>query len=107
MHLMDSLSYYRIQNASWNVWDNKIQPSFGWSWTVALQALERARNHAKPGQLLGSDVQVGPYGDRFWTRVALATPGRTVTECLDAYIALRRSPVARFSASGRSLADIS
>ena len=68
-----------------------------------MQALARARKRASNGHLLAFDEGVGPYDEKFWTRVALTTPGRNKEQCLDAYIALRRSPVARFSSSGRSL----
>ena len=71
----------------------------------ALQALARARDKAGDGALLAFDEGVGPYDDKFWARVAQATPGRKKEECLDAYIAQRRSPVARFSSSGRRLTD--
>ena len=70
---------------------------------IASQALVRARDKAGDGKLLAFGEGVGPYDDKFWTRVAQATPGRTQEECLDAYIAQRRNPVARFSASGRKL----
>jgi hypothetical protein len=46
---------------------------------------------------------VGPYDQTFWSRVAAAMPSRKEGECMDAFIALRRSPVARFSSSGRNL----
>ena len=54
-------------------------------------------------ELLGPNEGVGPYGDQFWSRVALATPCRTKGGCLDANIAQQHSAEVRFSASGRSL----
>ncbi len=64
-----------------------------------LQELQRARLAAPAGSLLSPETADGPYGDRFWSSVAEAVPGRTAAECLDVYLAVHRSPVARFSAT--------
>jgi hypothetical protein len=66
--------------------------------------MERARSQASDNKLFGYDAGLGPYTEKFWARVAAAVrPPRTEAECADAYIALRRSPVARFSGSGRKI----
>ena len=44
----------------------------------------------------------GAYGDKFWAEVARGVPGRTMTQCLDGYMASHYSTVARFSAGGHS-----
>jgi hypothetical protein len=67
------------------------------------QGLDRARSQASGGSLLEENEAIGPYGHTFWSRVAAAMPSRSEGECIDAFIALRRSPVARFSSSGRNL----
>ena len=71
--------------------------------TASTQALIASRKTAAQGSLLGYPEDTGPHGERFWTRVALRMPRRTPDECLDAFLAARRSPVARFSSSGRTL----
>ena len=70
---------------------------------MILQALERARSNATHGDLLKSGESIGPYGEAFWTRVATSMRPRTAAECIDAYLGMRRNPVALFSASGRKL----
>jgi hypothetical protein len=49
--------------------------------------------------LPGSDAS-GNYGDRFWAAVARDVPGRTMTQCLDGYMASHYSTVSRFAAGG-------
>ena len=51
------------------------------------QALAYARKAARDGELLPAAHATGPYGERFWGRVTLGTPGRTKAECLDAFLA--------------------
>jgi hypothetical protein len=67
------------------------------------QALDRARSKAPDGHLLKAGESIGPYGEAFWNRVATSMIPRTVAECIDAYLAMHRSPVARFSASDSKL----
>jgi hypothetical protein len=67
---------------------------------MLVQGLQRARTSAAPGKLLSAAASDGTYGDRFWAQVARGVPGRTASECLDAYLFANSSPVARFSAPG-------
>ncbi len=67
------------------------------------QGLLRARATPAPGKLLSTHTTDGPYGDRFWAQVALGVQKRTAGECLDAYLAIHGSPVARFSVSDTCL----
>jgi hypothetical protein len=66
------------------------------------QGLRRARARAASGRMLPSGEAGGTYGDKFWQEVASGMTGRTVTECLDGYVASHYASVARFSSgSGR------
>ncbi len=66
------------------------------------QALAYARKAARDGELLPAPHAAGPYGERFWNRVTLGTPGRTKAECLDAFLAttLAAACASRHPASG-------
>ena len=41
---------------------------------------------------------IHPYDESFWICVSRSMRGRSAKECVDAYIVLKRSPVARFKA---------
>ena len=62
------------------------------------QALAWARKHAKRGQLFKIGADILPYDESFWNCVSRSMNGKSAKECVDAYIDLNRSPVARFEA---------
>ncbi len=62
------------------------------------QKLRRARNRVAEGRLLPEADSEGPYGTRFWERVALEMPGRDAAGCLDGHLSSRHATIARFKA---------
>jgi hypothetical protein len=62
------------------------------------QVLRRARARAGSDRMLPGGEADGAYGVKFWAEVARGVPGRTMTQCLDGYIASHYSTVARFTA---------